>query len=177
MKMIKINEGQRGAAGNYLQSRLLTASASAITWQSTETPSPFIAESNMSRPPATRAAAAACTQALNERRGALDAAAAMRGNAPQNQQPFPAARVKQTAHASLASQAQRTAQHARCCSRTCTLRTRPRVTRSIIHAAQRPFVLYITCTPAGAVASRRHAVATQPHMTRTGTHGENSVSM
>ena len=36
----------------------------------------------------------------NERRGALDAAAAMRSNAPQNQQPFPAARVKHTAHAS-----------------------------------------------------------------------------
>ena len=77
----------------------------------------------------------------------------------------------------LARQAQRTAQHARRCSRTCTFFTRPRVTRSIIHAAQRPVVLYITCTPAGAVASRRHAVATQPHMTRTGTHGENSVSM
>ncbi len=36
----------------------------------------------------------------NERRGALDPAAAMRSNAPQNQQPFPAARVKRTAHAS-----------------------------------------------------------------------------
>jgi len=60
---------------------------------------------------------------------------------------------------------------------TCTLLTRPRVTRSIIHAAQRPVVLHITCTPADAVASRRHTVATQPHMTRTGTHCENSVSM
>ena len=77
----------------------------------------------------------------------------------------------------LARQAQRTAQHACRCSRTCTFFTRPRVTRSIIHAAQRPVVLYITHTPAGAVTSRRHAVATQPHMTRTGTHGENTVSM
>ena len=81
-------------------SRSLTPSASAIRWQSTETPSPFSADSKMSRPPATRAAAAACTQELNERRGALDAAAAMRSNAPQNQPPFPAARVKHTAHAS-----------------------------------------------------------------------------
>jgi hypothetical protein len=36
---------------------------------------------------------------MNERRAALHAAAAMRSNAPQNQQPFPAARVKHTAHA------------------------------------------------------------------------------
>ena len=77
----------------------------------------------------------------------------------------------------LAGQVQRTAQHARRCRHTCTFLTRPRVTRSMIHAAQRPVVLYITCTPAGAVASRWHAVATQPHMTRTGTHGENCVSM
>ena len=77
----------------------------------------------------------------------------------------------------LARQAQRTAQHARRCSSTCTFFTWPRVTRSMIHPAQRPVVLYIACTPAGAVASRRHAVATQPHMARTGTHGENSVSM
>jgi hypothetical protein len=63
MKMMKINEGQRVAGGNYLNlSRLLTASASAITWQSTETPSPFFADSKMSGPPATRAAAAAYTQ-------------------------------------------------------------------------------------------------------------------
>ena len=74
-----------------------------------------------------------------------------------------------------ARQAQRTAEHARRCSCTCTLLTRPRVTRSIIHAAQRPVVH--TCIPAGAVASRRHAVATQPHMTRTSTHGENCMSM
>jgi hypothetical protein len=77
----------------------------------------------------------------------------------------------------LARHAQRTAQHARRCSRTCTFFTRPRVTRSIIHAVQRPVVLYITCTPAGAVASRRHAVATQPHMTRTGTGAEYSANM
>ena len=77
----------------------------------------------------------------------------------------------------LARQAQRTTQHARRCSRTCTLLTRPHVTRSIIHAAQRPVVLQNTRIPAGAVATRRHAVATQPNMTRAGTHGENSVSM
>ena len=62
MKIMKINVGQRGAAGNYNASRLLTASASATTWQRTETPSPYCADSKMSRPPATRAAAAACTQ-------------------------------------------------------------------------------------------------------------------
>jgi hypothetical protein len=45
MKMMKINERQRGAGGNYISSRLLTASASAIKWQSTETPSPSYAES------------------------------------------------------------------------------------------------------------------------------------
>jgi hypothetical protein len=47
MEIMKINEGQRGAGGNYYMpvlSRLLTASASAITWQSTETPSPISAE-------------------------------------------------------------------------------------------------------------------------------------
>ena len=37
--------------------------------------------------------------------------------------------------------AQRTAQHARRCSLTCTLLTRPHLTRSIIHPAQRHFVL------------------------------------
>jgi hypothetical protein len=55
MKIMKINEGQRGAGGNYNSPRLLTASESAITWQSTETPYPFAAESKMSHPPATRA--------------------------------------------------------------------------------------------------------------------------
>ena len=68
----------------------------------------------------------------------------------------------------LARQAQRTAQHARRCSRTCTLFTRPRVTRSIIQTAQ-PHILYAMCILAGAVASHWHAVATQPNMTRTGT--------
>jgi hypothetical protein len=62
MKIMKINERQRGAGGNYYMPRLLTASASAITWHSTETPSPFLADSKMSGPRATRAAAAACTQ-------------------------------------------------------------------------------------------------------------------
>jgi hypothetical protein len=104
-----------------------------------------------------------------DRRGALDAAAAMRSNAPQNQPPIAAARVKHTA--------QRTAQHARRCSRTCTFFARPRVTRSITTSAQRPVVLEITYIPEGAVASRRHAVATQLHMTCTGTHGENCVSL
>ena len=56
------HEGHRGAGGNYFPSRLLTASASAIKWQSTETPFPYRAESKISRPPATRAAAAACTR-------------------------------------------------------------------------------------------------------------------
>ena len=58
-----------------------------------------------------------------------------------------------------------------------TLLTRPRVTRSIIHAAQRPVVRYTTYTPAGSVASRRHAVVTQPHVRRTGTHCENCASV
>ena len=44
----------------------------------------------------------------------------------------------------LARQAQRTAQHARRCSSTCTVFTRPSITRCIIHAAQRPVVLLIT---------------------------------
>ena len=100
MKMMKINEAQRGAVGNYMMSRLLTASASAIRWQTTETPSLFAADSKMSSPPAAWAAAAACKQEFNERRRALDAAAAMRSNAPQNQPAFAAARVKHTAHAS-----------------------------------------------------------------------------
>jgi hypothetical protein len=62
MKMMKIKEGSKWAGDNYSSSRFLTPSASAITWQSTETPSPFAADSKMSGPPATRAAAAACTQ-------------------------------------------------------------------------------------------------------------------
>ncbi len=75
-----------------------------------------------------------------------------------------------------ARQAQRTAQHTRRCSRTCTLLTRHRVTRSIIHAAQRPVVLYNTCTPAGAVTSRWHANATQGNIRRTRPHGEHSAT-
>ena len=61
--------------------------------------------------------------------------------------------------------------------RTCTFLTRPRVTRSIIHAAKRPVVLKIENIPAGAVVIRRHAVATKPNMKRTSTHGEICVSM
>ncbi len=76
----------------------------------------------------------------------------------------------------LARQAQRTAQHARRCRRTCTLLTRHRVTRSIIHPAQRPVVVQITCTPAGAVTSRWHANATQGKMRRTRPHGEHSAT-
>ncbi len=49
----KIERGKAG--GNYSLLRLLTASASAITWQSTEAPSPFSADSKMSGLPATRA--------------------------------------------------------------------------------------------------------------------------
>ena len=157
--------GRGGAGGKYYSSSLLTASASAITWQTTETPSPSYAESKMSRPPATRAAAAACTQELNKRRGALDAAAAMRSNAPQNQPPFPAARVKHTAH---------TAQHARRCSRTCTFFTRPRITRSITTSDQL-HDMRAMCISAGAVASRWHANATQRSMRRTRPHGEHSA--
>jgi len=58
-------EGRGGWGSNYYSSRSSTASASAIKWQSTETPSPFFADSTMSRPPATRAAAAACAQRMN----------------------------------------------------------------------------------------------------------------
>jgi hypothetical protein len=49
--------------GNYPLSRLWTLRASAITWQSTETPSPFSADFKTSRLRSTRAAAA-CTQIL-----------------------------------------------------------------------------------------------------------------
>jgi hypothetical protein len=62
----------------------------------------------------------------------------------------------------LARQAQSTAQHARRCSSTCNLSllTRPRVTRSIIHAAQLHILrLNAVCTLAGAVASRWHTNA------------------
>jgi hypothetical protein len=79
----------------------------------------------------------------------------------------------------LARQAQRTAQHARRCSRTCTFFTRPRVTRSIIHAAQRPVVVWAApamCISAGAVASRWHANATLESMRRTRLPGEHSAT-
>jgi hypothetical protein len=63
VKTMKINGGKRGAGGYYSSSRSLTASASAIRWQSTEAPSPISADIKMSLcPSATRAAAAACTQ-------------------------------------------------------------------------------------------------------------------
>ena len=72
--------------------------------------------------------------------------------------------------------AQRTAQHARRCSRTCTLLTRPRATRSITTSAQL-HVLYAMCISAGAVASRWHANATQRNMRRIRTHGRYSAKM
>ena len=82
----------------------------------------------------------------------------------------------QRTHA-LARTEERASHHTSRCSSTCTVFTRPCITRPIIHLNQRPIVLPITCTPAGAVASRRHAIAIQPHMTRTVSHGENSASM
>jgi hypothetical protein len=76
----------------------------------------------------------------------------------------------------LARQAQRTAQHARRCSRTCTFFTRPRVTRSMITSVQ----LHALCAmsiSAGAVASRRHALATQGNTRSTRPHGEHFANM
>ena len=58
---------------------------------------------------------------------------------------------------------------ARRCGCTCTLLTRPRVTRSITQQATCHVILSLTSTSPGADASRRHAVATQPNMARTGT--------
>ena len=75
----------------------------------------------------------------------------------------------------LARQAQRTAQHARRCSSTCTFFTRPRVTRSITISAQL-HDMWAMCVSAGAVASRRHANATQGSMRRTRPHGEHSAT-
>ena len=69
----------------------------------------------------------------------------------------------------LTRQAQRTAQHARRCSRTCTLLTQLRVTRSITNSAQL-HVLLAMCVWAGAVDSRLHAIATQRKIERTGTN-------
>ena len=75
----------------------------------------------------------------------------------------------------LARQAQRTAQHARRCSSTCTFFTRPRVTRSITISAQL-HDMWAMCISAGAVASRWHANATQGSMRRTRPHGEHSAT-
>jgi hypothetical protein len=73
----------------------------------------------------------------------------------------------------LARQAQRTAQRARCYSRTCTFSTRPRVTRSITNSAQ---LFGMFAIPAGSVASRWHAIATQLSIRRTRPHGEHSAT-
>ena len=98
MKILKINEGQRGAEGNYNRPRLLTASASAITWQSMETPSSFFPtqrcrvrlQHGRQQQPAHK----------NESRITINAAAAMRSNGPENRPAFSAARVKHQEHAS-----------------------------------------------------------------------------
>jgi predicted deacylase len=76
----------------------------------------------------------------------------------------------------LARQAQRTAQHARSCSSTCTFFTRPRVARSITISAQL-HDMWAMCISAGAVASRWHANATQGSMRRTRPHGEHSAKL
>jgi hypothetical protein len=68
----------------------------------------------------------------------------------------------------------RNAQQERRCSSTCTLLTRPRVTRSIIHPAHRPVVLHVTCMPTCARDSPRQEAATHPNMAHTGARGENS---
>ncbi len=75
----------------------------------------------------------------------------------------------------VARQAQRTAQHARRCSRTCTFFTRPLVTRSITTSAQL-HDMRAMCISAGAVASRWHANAKQGNMRRTRLHGEQSAT-
>ncbi len=76
----------------------------------------------------------------------------------------------------LARQAQRTAQHARRCSRTCTFLTRPRVTRSITNsAAAQLHLMFDMRIWAGAVTSRWHAVATQGKMRSTLPHGAYST--
>jgi hypothetical protein len=62
---VRENKGSEGGVGKHnIISRLLTLSASAIRWQSTEAPSPRSADFKMpgSYLPATRAAAAACKQ-------------------------------------------------------------------------------------------------------------------
>ncbi len=86
---MKINKRQRGEGGNYCLFRLLTPSAPAIRWQSTRTPSP---QRRYLPSPKCRVRLQRGRQQQpahkNERRGALDAAAAMRSNVPQNQPPF-----------------------------------------------------------------------------------------
>ncbi len=76
----------------------------------------------------------------------------------------------------LARQAQRTAQHVRRCTHTCTSFTRPRVTRSITNSAQ-PHDIKVMYRFAGAVASRRHANATQRNNRRTRQDGKHSAPM
>jgi hypothetical protein len=100
MKMMKMNEGQRGVGGNCLESRLLTSSASAITWpwQAPKRrlhllPSPQCRvrlHRGRQQQPAHK----------NESRITINAAAAMRSNGPENRPAFSAARVKHQEHAS-----------------------------------------------------------------------------
>ncbi len=79
----------------------------------------------------------------------------------------------------LARQAQRTAQHARRCSHTCSIKctflTQTRVTRSITASAQLHLLLN-SCILAGAVTSRWHANATQRSIRRTRPQGEHSAT-
>jgi hypothetical protein len=75
----------------------------------------------------------------------------------------------------LARQAQRTEQPARRCGCTCTFFTRHRVTRSITTLAQ-PQDIEFVCMFAGAVASRRHANATQRNMRRNRPDGKHSAT-
>ena len=85
-----------------------------------------------------------------------------------------ASNIKRTQ--ALVRQAHRTSQHARRCSRTCTLIMRPRVKRSITTSAQ-PRDVNAKCILAGAVASRWHANATQRNMRRTRKHVRYSAKM
>jgi hypothetical protein len=68
---------------------------------------------------------------------------------------------------------------ARCTRRspTCTFPTRPRVTRSITHPAQRHTMLPTTRSSPGAKVRRWQVAATQPNMARTGTSGGYSVDV
>ncbi len=100
--------------------------------------------------------------------------AAMRRNRPQTQPPFPAAvlhvytRVKHTVQASTGiTSAAHSSARAPLQPHLYFLHATPRHTLHYPRspAPRRPGPVEITYTPAGAVASRRHAVATQPHMT------------